>query len=354
MAITAAISHVFLWYGKSIWKQFKAALAQRNEETDIHNKLMEAYPDVPDWVFAAFLLFMIVIQIMVSAWTPFTMPIWSVFLCIGITMLFLLPIGIIQAITGLQLGLNVLTEFVIGLLIPGQTVAVMAFKSLGTNTIIQALSLLGDLKLGHYMKINPVHMVIAQLYGTIIGAVLNNTISLWAESLLSNLMFISPEWNPVSYGTFYSAGAIWGAIGPQRFFGIGSVYESLLWFFLYGATLPLIPWIGNKVYKAEFWHYINIPILATGYPNPGSFQNTVVVPLLLSWIFQYYIFNHHYEWWKKYNYVLSVAIDSGVSLTQLAIAVLDQNGLSFPAWAGNPETSMDYYCLNKSWKADES
>ena len=353
MAITAAISHVFLWYGRSIWKQFRAAIAQRNEETDIHNRLMEAYPDVPDWVFAAFLLLMIVVQVIVSVSTPFTMPVWAVFLCIGITMLFLLPIGVIQAITGLQLGLNVLTEFVIGLLIPGQTVAVMAFKSLGTNTIIQALSLLGDLKLGHYMKINPVHMIVAQLYGTVIGAIINNCVSIWSESLLSDVLFKAEDWNPISYSTFYSAGAIWGAIGPQKFFGAGSIYESLLWFFLYGAVLPIIPWIGNRYYKAEFWHYINIPILSTGYPNPGSFQNGVVIPLALSWLFQCYIFKHHYEWWKKYNYVLSVAIDSGVSLAQLAIATLDQNGINFPVWAGNPNTSLDYYCFDQGWENSE-
>jgi OPT family oligopeptide transporter len=304
---------------------------------------MDSYPDVPDWVFLVFLFVMIFVQVAVSLWTPFTMPVWSVFLCIGITFIFLLPIGVIQAITGLQLGLNVLTEFVIGLLIPGQTVAVMAFKSLGTNTIIQALALLGDLKLGHYMKINPIHMIVAQLYGTVIGAVINNSISIWAESLLSNLMFISPDWNPVSYGTFYSAGAIWGAIGPERFFGIGSIYESLLMYFAYGITLPIIPWLGNKVYKAEFWHHINIPVLSTGAPNPGSFQNVVLTTLFLAWFFQYYIFNRHHEWWKKYNYILSAGLDCGVAFSGLLVTLLQETNINFPHWYLNPQ-EREAYC----------
>ena len=164
MAITSAVVHVVLWYGGTIVKQFKAALRRSdNEEDDIHSRLMRVYPDVPDWGFAAFLLIMILLQVVVSATTPFKMPLWSVFLCIAIALFFLLPIGVIYAVTGLPLGLNVLTEFVIGLMIPGQTVAVMAFKSLGTNTIIQALSLTQDLKLGHYMKINPIHMIAAQV-----------------------------------------------------------------------------------------------------------------------------------------------------------------------------------------------
>jgi hypothetical protein len=64
---------------------------------------------------------------------------------------FTVPIGLVQAISGWQVGLNVLTEFVIGLLIPGQTLAVIGFKSLGYNIVIQALNLVSDLKLGHYM-----------------------------------------------------------------------------------------------------------------------------------------------------------------------------------------------------------
>lgn len=72
---------------------------------------------------------------------------------------FAIPIGIVQAVSGTQIGLNVLTEFVIGLMIPGQTLPVIAFKSLGYNILIQALALVADLKLGHYMHIAPIAMV---------------------------------------------------------------------------------------------------------------------------------------------------------------------------------------------------
>ncbi|KAJ3061553.1 hypothetical protein HDU98_002557, partial [Podochytrium sp. JEL0797] len=76
-----------------------------------HVKMMEAYPDV-----GIFNLFMI--------------------------SLFVVPYGAIQAISGVS-------EFVIGLVIPRQTIAV-AFKSWGTNNFIQALALSADLKLGQY------------------------------------------------------------------------------------------------------------------------------------------------------------------------------------------------------------
>lgn len=57
----------------------------------------------------------------VATFTAFTMPVWSVLLAIGIAGVMLLPICVIAAVTGSVLYLNVLTEFVIGLMIPGQT-----------------------------------------------------------------------------------------------------------------------------------------------------------------------------------------------------------------------------------------
>ena len=43
---------------------------------------------------------------------------------IGLTV----PIGIIQAITSNQLGLNVITELIIGYMVPGHPIAMMQFK----------------------------------------------------------------------------------------------------------------------------------------------------------------------------------------------------------------------------------
>lgn len=60
-------------------------------------------------------------------------------------------------------GLNVVTEMVIGYRYPGKPLANVAFKTYGYISMTQALFLLQDLKLGHYMKIPPRSMFIAQV-----------------------------------------------------------------------------------------------------------------------------------------------------------------------------------------------
>ena len=67
--------------------------------------------------------------------------------------MFIIPFGMIQAITNQQVGLNVIAELIVGYALPGRPVAMMLFKTLGYNTLYQALQFTSDFKLGHYMKI---------------------------------------------------------------------------------------------------------------------------------------------------------------------------------------------------------
>lgn len=50
---------------------------------------------------------------------------WSFILAVFISFAFSLPIGIIQAVTNTQIGLNVLTEFIYGYIQPGRPLALM-------------------------------------------------------------------------------------------------------------------------------------------------------------------------------------------------------------------------------------
>jgi hypothetical protein len=45
-ALTAAIVHTAIFNGKEVWYRLKAA---RNQEPDIHMKLMKKYVECPDW-----------------------------------------------------------------------------------------------------------------------------------------------------------------------------------------------------------------------------------------------------------------------------------------------------------------
>lgn len=60
-------------------------------------------------------------------------------------------------------GLNIITEYVLGIIYPGRPIANVCFKVYGYMSMSQAVSFLSDFKLGHYMKIPPRSMFIVQV-----------------------------------------------------------------------------------------------------------------------------------------------------------------------------------------------
>ncbi|KAJ1340308.1 hypothetical protein BSLG_005081 [Batrachochytrium salamandrivorans] len=285
----------------------------------------------------------LVVMVFVGIFTPFRLPWWGTIFGLVLAFVFLIPYGIIQGSSGQQLGLNIITELLMGLIIPGQTVAVMTFKSYSYNIMIQALSLTYDLKVGHYLHINPVHMVISQLWGTIIGAVCN-TAAVWIA--IAYFPLDSEDWMYPAHTTFFNAGAIWGAIGPARFFGPSSPYFSLNLGYLFGLILPVLPWLANRFMPHPYWRFIHFPIMS-GVASTGGIQSYLVSGVIIAFIFMYYMFTYQHAWWTKYNYVLGSALDAGSSVSIL-IATIVAMRVTIPLSAINPPM-YDYYCTGTNW-----
>ena len=74
----------------------------------------------------------------------------------------------IQAITNQTVALQVLAELIVGYMLPGRPVAMMIFKTFSFISLTQAIAFLGDLKIGHYMKIPPRPMFWCQVCRVIV------------------------------------------------------------------------------------------------------------------------------------------------------------------------------------------
>ena len=115
--------------------------------------MMSAYKEVPTWWYGAIFVVAFIFGVVAIEIFPTQFPVWALVLALVIGFIFVIPIGIIQAITNQQIGLNVITELIIGYALPGRPVAMMMFKTWGYITMAQALQFTSDFKLGHYMKI---------------------------------------------------------------------------------------------------------------------------------------------------------------------------------------------------------
>ncbi|KAJ3508146.1 hypothetical protein NLJ89_g5912 [Agrocybe chaxingu] len=341
-SITATLTHAFLYFRKQIWTQSRRAM---HEQPDIHARLMSRYPQVPEWWYAVIFLTMFAFGVIsIEVWeTKF--PVQWFILALVIAFFYVIPIGMIQAITNQQVGLNVITELIIGYALPGRPVAMMMFKTWGYITMAQALQFTADFKLGHYMKVPPRAMFWAQVVATIIAGTVQLGVQAWMFTNIPDMCdpdqkdgFICP-----STEVFGTASVIWGVIGPARQFSKGQVYYALTFFFLVGFVCPVITYLFSLKFPNSWLRYLNFPVIfsGTGLIPPASAVNYVPWAIV-GFTFQYAIRRRHFSWWTKYNYVLSAALDSGVAIAAVLIFFMLQyprNGTigenTIQKWWGN-------------------
>lgn len=95
-SVCATLSHAFLYFRKQIWVQSRRSLS---EMPDIHARLMSKYREVPDWWYACIFLIMFAFAIIsIEVW-PSELPVWALIVSLLIAFVYIVPIGMIQAIT---------------------------------------------------------------------------------------------------------------------------------------------------------------------------------------------------------------------------------------------------------------
>lgn len=282
---------------------------------------------------------MIAISFGVVAGWPTGLPAWAYIICILIPMIWLIPIGIIQAITNIQLGLNVLTEFIIGYMVPGRPMAMMMFKNYGYICMSQALYFAQDLKLGHYMKVPPRVMFSSQVVASVWSAIVQIAVMNWALGHIPDVCAADQPNNYTCPGgrVYFTASVVWGAIGPARIFSGKAIYSSLQWFWLVGIATPIFTWLMARRWPKSLWRYVNTPVIfgGSGMLPPAGVYNFLCWGLVGT-IFNYHIKRRYTGWWLQYNYVTSAALDCGLIIcTLLIFFTLYLTSANTISWWGN-------------------
>ncbi|CAA2979660.1 oligopeptide transporter 4 [Olea europaea subsp. europaea] len=317
--IAATLTHVTCFYGREIYERYRASY---KEKEDIHTRLMRRYKDIPStWFYillgvtlAVSLVLCIILNKQVQ------MPWWGLIFASAMAFIFTLPISIITATTNQTPGLNIITEYVMGIIYPGRPIANVCFKTYGYMSMAQAVSFLSDFKLGHYMKIPPRSMFIVQFIGTIFAGTINIAVAWWLLNSIENICqdeLLPPDspWTCPGDRVFFDASVIWGLVGPKRIFGSLGNYSSMNWFFLMGAVGPVLVWFLHKAFPKQSWiPLINLPVLlgATNAMPPATPLNYNAW-IIVGTIFNFFVFRYRKQWWQRYNYILSAALDAGVA-----------------------------------------
>ncbi|RFU31628.1 hypothetical protein B7463_g4723, partial [Scytalidium lignicola] len=321
---------------------------QNDPKLDPHYKLMMSnlYKEVPLWWWGAVLVICWAVALGCLYALKSTLPWWGFLVSTIMMTIFLLFFGAQYGITGFQFNIQPICQTLAGYMFPGKPLANMYFTCFTFNSMQQAQLLARDLKLAQYVHLPPRHTFTVQVIGCVIGAILNWVMMI---SIVDNqapvLLGIdgSNIWSGQNVQQFNTLAISWSI--ASKMFSIGSKYQWVTIAYLLGFIAPVPFWLMNRFFPHPAWRYINTSIILwqMGYLFVGI-NSAITMFFGLGFFAQWYLRKKYPNFFIKYNYITSAALDGGtqVMVFILTFAVFGGSGTArpFPIWAGNPDTSL--------------
>eukprot|EP00126_Sphaerothecum_destruens_P010552 Sdes_comp20771_c0_seq1m16799 len=207
-----------------------------------------------------FLAFMVVFSCCTMSLYEIPMPWWAVAAAVAVACIFVVPIGTIQALTSVQIGLNILAEILGGFLLPHNPIGAILVKVFAYMSLTHALNLIANLKLAQYVCVNYRIVLLLQLWGTLVTCVADTMA--YRSVMDRGLLFSRAGWDSQSLSVYISASYLWGGIGPwQVFLGPSAPYFYSFWSATFaGLLLPVLFWgLGQRWH---FFRHIHLPLIS--------------------------------------------------------------------------------------------
>ncbi|TFK71693.1 oligopeptide transporter [Pluteus cervinus] len=346
LSIGGLVAHVVLFWGGYARDAFK--FARNGTQPDPHYQAMKKYKEAPAWWYACLLVLAFVAGLVVVVKGQTTLPWWSYIIALLLGA-FVAPFStLLFARMGNGIATNQLMKMVAGAINPGRPFAMWSH-----DIVANTVNLSGDLKMGQYMKIPPRVMFLTQVWGSIVGSVVNYVVMISIVDAQHDVL-MDPIGNNVWSGQYVqqlnSAAVTWSL--AKYLYGFNGAYWIIPIGLVLGAIPTFIQWLIWKRWpkigplKVDS---INLPVIYL-YSSWMAFgmNSYVTSSIIVGLVSQLWLRRRHPGWYKKYNYVLGGALDGGaqVMIFILSFAVFGASGRSrpFPTWAGNPAKGNVDYC----------
>jgi OPT family oligopeptide transporter len=344
------------------WKFWKNASDTRDPETtDPHVKLMLAYKDTPNWWYGIVFCLSILLGLISIYKAESTLPWWGFLVALSLSSICILFFGAQYAITGFAFNIQPVIQMIGGYMHPGKPVANMYFVLFGYNSVSQGMGLLKDLKMGQYTHLSPRCTFTVQMVGTIIGSIFSY---IMMESITTNQreILLSIEgtnvWSGQQVQTYNSQAVAWGGLA-SKLFSIGGRYQWVTLAFLVGFVAPVPLWLAHKKWPKLRLNYWNTSIISyyIGFLCVGI-NSSLTVYFAVGFFCQFYLRKYRPNWFIKYNYILSAAMDGGtqVLIFILTFSVFGGSGkaIAFPKyWGNNFNQGNNDYCMKDMGSAGQ-
>ncbi|KAJ6519993.1 OPT oligopeptide transporter [Mycena sanguinolenta] len=342
LSFGATITHIILWNGKQIWNAIKTG----RDCTDPHYEKMKAYKEVPYWWYT--LIFVGSLAMGMATWHS-QLPWWGFFIAVGFAAIFLPVISTLYAVLCFVPGTENIAQMLAGALFPGKPQANMYFTLYAYNSTEQGRSMTRDLKMGQYVKLPPRVTFTMQCLGSVVGALINyvlmrSIVSAHREILES--VQGTNTWSGAGVQSFNSNAVSWGALAKELY-SPSSTYALIPLSIIIGLFVPIPFYILHRYFPKAHFDSVITPMLTVqiGFLSTGI-NSSVFMTFLLCIFSQYYLRKYRPNFFRKYNFLMSAALDGGTEVMTFvySFAVGGAGGkvTNMPNWALNPTGNPDY------------
>lgn len=296
---TALIVHTALNHGPRIWRTYRGI---DTEPDDIHIRLMRPFKEVPNkWYFIAFIACFVLGVLTLELFST-GLPVWGYMVAVTMSLVYLIPTGIMFAMTNLEPAFNLIAELIPGYAFPGRPIPGMIFKTFAVQTLTESMYFMRDMKLGHYMKIPPRAMFIAQFLACFVSCFVQIGVKTWMFATIPDMCAEDQSAMLVCQNaqTVFTSSVVWGLIGPARLFSKGGIYNPQLYMLLVGALAPFPFWLWCRKYPRSALRHVNTAVIfSVCLFTPPATGINIVSFLIVGFTFMFWIRRHKFNWWSR-------------------------------------------------------
>lgn len=348
-------------------------------------RAMAKYPETPEsWYLVMFVISIVLCLVFFGIYDFLELNwVWSVFLALGFTLVFVYPDNVLRARTTGGFSVSTLLEIICGFAMkssdPSQSIksatGVIIGRTFAITTMSQTDNWVNQLAMANYVGIAQRSLFRVQIVSMVCVSLVEAGLISWQTSGAVKNMCENPDgarkFTCPDEKTFFNAGIQYGMIGPNIVFN--DLYPSLKYVFLFGALYPVPFWLGRRYFgkiadkfRPGSWmnrifhganiflkDYVNEMMLLSGAsgwaPSNWWYQlpNFEMGLFLRKWVEPRYP-----RWWAKYAFVMYSAIFVGVAFGGLFNFFATQyNHIVDLNWGGNSiyTTTNDYNGVNLSY-----
>lgn len=344
------------------FKKFKQRYSNKSDKTyvsisetysDRLNKIQSAYKDVPLWWYGALFLVTFIVLITIFATGNMFIPWWTYIVALAFGFVIVTPLGYLYAISNFQLPIGTFNELLYGVMIQATSGArhpagASTYGAIAGDAWYRAQYMLQDQKIGHYMHIPPRAVFFSQIWGCLMGVPVNYGAMRWILNTKRDYLDGTKtdplhQWTGQSLKSYNTMAVQYVLVGPSRLFST-SYTKPIPFGFLFGALAPFAIYALHRFFPRAKFNLWNITVFcSTASQFYGNISTGYLSQFIVGTLSMFYFFRYRHKVWKRYNWILAAAFDTGYNLAVLLIFIFFSAGkrVSMPNWWGNNAESVE-------------